>query len=333
MGAVSNGPQTVVVTGASGFVGQAVVAALAADRRFVCRAAYRRSAEGAPAGAAALVAGDITDGAGWDAVLTGADAVVHTVARTHVLHETETDALGAYRRANVEGTLRLARLAAAAGASRFVFLSSIKVNGETTPVDRPFTEEDAPAPLDAYGVSKLEAEQGLAAFARDAGLEVVVLRPPLIYGPGVKGNLDRLMRLVARRMPLPLGAVRNKRSMIGLDNLCSAIIACLTQDAAAGRTYLVADGHDLSTPALISIIAQAMDERARLWPVPVALLELAGRLAGRRGEVERLTGSLRVDASRIARELGWRPETGVAAGLEAMVAAQLSKKSPSSSLR
>lgn len=329
-----SGAQTVLVTGASGFVGRAVVRALAADRRFACRAAYRQQpGKEAPAGAEILVTGDITDGGGWNEALAGADAVVHTVARAHILHETANDALAAYRRINVEGTLALARRAAAVGVKRFVFLSSIKVNGEATPADRPFTEDDTPAPLDAYGISKLEAEQGLVAIARETGLEVVVLRPPLIYGPGVKGNLERLMRLVARGIPIPLGAVRNQRSMIGLDNLCAAILACLTQPEAAGRTYLVADGHDLATPELIRIIAAAMRKKARLWPLPPALLRLAGRLAGRTGEVERLTGSLRVDASRITRELGWRPETSVEAGLGAMVAAYGSKKPASSSLR
>ena len=325
--------QPVLVTGASGFVGRALVAALAADERFRVRAAYRTAPVLAPVGVEVAVAGEIDAAHGWNVALEGADAVVHTVARTHVLHETEADALAAYRRINVEGTLNLARAAAAAGVKRFVFLSSIKVNGEATPIGQSFGEADAPAPLDAYGVSKHEAEQALADLARSAGLEVVVLRPPLIYGPGVKGNLERLIRLVARGVPLPLGAVRNQRSMVGLDNLCSAIMTCLSHEAAAGRTYLVADGHDVSTPELIRVIGAAMGKKPSLWPVPVALLHLAGGLTGRANEVRRLTGSLQVDAGLISRELGWRPETSIEAGLRSMVEAQLSKKSPSSSFR
>jgi nucleoside-diphosphate-sugar epimerase len=324
--------RSVLVTGASGFVGRALVAALATDDRFRVRAAYRTAPVSAPAGVEALATGEIDAPQGWNVALQGINAVVHTVARTHVMRETEADALTSYRQINVLGTLSLARAAAAAGVKRFVFLSSIKVNGEATPIGRPFTEADAPAPLDAYGISKLEAERALSVLADETGLEVVVLRPPLIYGPGIKGNLERLTRLVARGVPLPLGAIRNQRSMIGLDNLCSAIMASLSQEAAVGRTYLVADGHDISTPELIRLIGAAMGKSPSLWAVPVALLHLAGGLTGRADEVRRLTGSLQVDAGLISRELGWQPETSVEAGLRAMVAAQ-SKKSPSSSLR
>lgn len=308
----------VAVTGASGFVGRALVEALAGDERFSCRARYR-SPPSFQVPAEIFVAGDVAES--WDAALRGADMVVHTIARTHVLRETAPDALAEYRRVNVAGTTMLARRAAEAGVRRFVFLSSIKVNGESTPADRPFRETDAPAPIDAYGVSKLEAERALQALAEETGLEVVVLRPPLVYGPGVKGNLARLMRLVRARFPLPLGAVRNRRSMVGLDNLVSAIIACLVAQNAAGQTYLVSDQHDLSTAELVALMARSMEHRANLWPVPLLLLRLAGRLAGRSDEVQRLVGSLRVDSSRLSDELGWAPHVPVEEGIRRMVAA------------
>jgi nucleoside-diphosphate-sugar epimerase len=310
-------PMRVAITGASGFVGRALCAGLGAG--FACRACYRVTPT-EPAGDS-YVTGDIGDGTDWIPAFAGADAVVHTVARTHVLGDRGTDAIAEYRRINVEGTSILARRAAEAGVRRFVFLSSIKVNGEMTPPDRPFRETDAPAPADAYGISKLEAELALHAMAAETGLDIVILRPPLIYGPGAKGNLVRLMRLVDKGLPLPLGSVRNRRSMIGLDNLVSAVASCLTAQKAAGKTYLVSDQDDLSTPELVTLIANSMGRRASLWPVPIWLLNVAGQLSGRSDEVGRIAGSLRVDSSRLSEELGWRPSVSVADQINRMVAA------------
>ena len=197
---------------------------------------------------------------------------------------------------------------------RVVLLSSVKVNGESTAA-RPFTEDDAPRPEDAYGRSKLEAEQALARVARETGLEIVVLRPPLVYGPGVKGNFLRLMRLVARGMPLPLGAVRNRRSLIYVGNLADAIVAAVRAPRAAGATYLVADGEDVSTPDLVRGLAQALGVTARLPAFPLAALDLIAAVAGKRAELARLAGSLQVDSSRIRRELLWQPRYTLAQGL------------------
>jgi nucleoside-diphosphate-sugar epimerase len=297
----------VLVTGATGFVGTALCAALEAAGR-----PFRRAVRAAGP-ASAVVVGDIGPTTDWRPALQGVRCVVHLAARTHVLAESAADPLAEYRRANVEATLRLAREAAAAGARRLVFMSSIKVNGESS--HRPYTEADPPRPEDAYGVSKWETEQALAALAAATGLEVVVLRPPLIYGPGVKGNFLRLMRLVARGTPLPLASIDNRRSLIHVGNLADAVLAAIDAPGAAGRTYLAADGEDVSTPGLIRAIAGALGTRARLLPCPVALLNLGAAVAGRRAEAERLTGSLQVDASLLMRELGWRPRVTLAQGL------------------
>lgn len=305
--------QMVAVTGASGFVGRAVVAALAADPRFACRACYRRAPGALPAGVSSHVTGDI-EGADWSAALQGAHAVVHTAARAHVMREGAADPLAEYRRINVDGTLSLARAAAAAGVRRFVFISSIGVNGEATSADRPFTEDDPARPMRPYSRSKLEAEEGLARIAAETGMELVVLRPPLVVGPGAGGNIARLRRLIERGLPLPFGAVRNRRSFVSIDNLCSAIITCLVSSAAAGRTYLVSDQADLSTPELIARLAAEDGRRARLWPVPVPLLMALAGLAGRGEEMARLTGSLCVDSSRLSRETGWHPYRATGSG-------------------
>jgi nucleoside-diphosphate-sugar epimerase len=299
----------VLVTGATGFIGRVLCNALAAAGRPL-RRAVRASDPGLPD---AVAVGDIGPATDWRAALAGARCVVHLAARAHVMSESAADPLAEYRRANVEATSRLARQAADAGVRRLVFMSSIKVNGESS--ERPYTEGDAPRPEDAYGVSKWETEQALAAIAAATGLEIVVLRPPLVYGPGVKGNFLRLMRLVERGMPLPLGSIANRRSLIHVGNLADAVLAALDAPGAAGRTYLAADGEDVSTPALVRAIAQALGTRARLLPCPAALLNFGAALAGRRAQAERLTGSLQVDATLLTRELGWRPRVTLAQGL------------------
>jgi nucleoside-diphosphate-sugar epimerase len=262
-----------------------------------------------------VAVGDIGPNTDWRTALEGVSGVVHLAARTHVLRETATDPLAKYRQVNVSGTERLARSAAAGGVRRLVFVSSVKVNGERTG-ERPFTEDGAPRPEDAYGVSKWEAEQALSRIAAETGLEVVVLRPPLVYGPGVKGNFLRIMSLVARGMPLPLGAIDNRRSFIYAGNLAGAIVQALDAPQATGRTYLVSDGEDVSTPELVRGIARALGVKPRLPSFPLAALGLVATLAGRRAEFARLTGSLQVDSSRIRRELGWEPRCSLARGLE-----------------
>ena len=303
--------ETVLVTGANGFIGRALCGVLAASGRRV-RKAVRMPVPGLPD---AVVVGDIGPDTDWRTALEGVSGVVHLAARTHVLRETATDPLAAYRKINVSGTERLARSAAAGGIRRLVIVSSVKVSGERTE-ERPFTEDGAPRPEDAYGVSKWEAEQALSRIAAETGLEVVVLRPPLVYGPGVKGNFLRLMNLVARGVPLPLGAVDNRRSLIYTGNLAGAIVKALDAPQAAGRTYLVSDGEDVSTPDLVRGLARALGVKPRLLSFPLAALGLAATLAGKRAEFARVTGSLQVDSSRIQRELGWRPPFTLAQGLE-----------------
>jgi nucleoside-diphosphate-sugar epimerase len=303
--------ETVLVTGANGFIGRALCGVLAASGRRV-RKAVRAPMRSLPD---ALAVGDIGADTDWRTALEGVSGVVHLAARTHVLRETASDPLAEYRKINVSGTERLARSAAAGGVRRLVFVSSVKVSGECTG-ERPYAEDDTPRPEDAYGISKWEAEQALSRIAAETGLEVVVLRPPLVYGPGVKGNFLRLMNLVARGVPLPLGAVDNRRSFIYTGNLAGAIVKALDAPQAAGKTYLVSDGEDVSTPDLVRGLARALGVKPRLLSLPLAALGLAAALAGKRAEFARLTGSLQVDSSRIRRELGWDPRYSLARGLE-----------------
>ncbi len=298
---------SILVTGAGGFVGLRLCARLAAAGYTVKAAVRRDSAALAAITPAAHIfrVGDIGPGTDWQAALAGVDMVVHLAARAHVMRDGASDPLAEYRRVNVAGSERLARAAAAAGVRRLIYMSSIKVNGEAT-VDAPFRESDAPAPLDAYGRSKWEAEQLLSRIAAETGLAVTVLRPPLIYGAGVKGNLARLLRWIERGLPLPFASVVNRRSLIYLENLIDAALAVMRHPA-PGRLYLVSDAHDLSTPQLIRALARGLDKTPRLLAVPPSLLRLSGACTGQRDAVGRLVGSLQIDASRIAVELGWRP--------------------------
>ena len=225
------------------------------------------------------------------------------------------DPLAEYRKVNVQGTLNLARQAVAAGARRFVFLSSIKVNGETTARETPFQAGDVPLPEDAYGISKLEAEQGLMQLAAETGMEVVIIRPPLVYGPGVKGNFASMIKLVDKGIPLPFGAVDNKRSLIGIDNLVDLIIRCIDHHSAANQVFLAGDGADLSTTELLRGVGRAMGKPARLIPVPAGMLQLGATLLGKKAMAQRLLGSLQVDISKTCELLDWKPPYTVEEGL------------------
>lgn len=309
------GTQSTLITGATGFVGQALIAALHGQTGIVKRA-LRQAVAGATIND--TIVGDIGPHTDWQRTLQDTGCVVHLAARTHVLDDRSADPLAAYRRINVLGTSTLARQAAAAGVRRFVFLSSVKVNGESTAV-QPFTENDEPRPLDAYGISKREAEDVLRRIGAETGMETVILRPPLVYGPGVKGNFLRLLRLIERGIPLPLASVNNRRSLIGVANLADAIVSCINAPAAAGKTYLVSDGEDISTPALITKIAGAMGRSPHLLPCPVTLLNFGATLLGKQAAAMRLTGSLQVDSSRIRNDLGWQPRYSLDQGLNATV--------------
>jgi len=311
-------PLRLLVTGADGFVGSALCPALSRWGHVVRRAVRR-----APAAHAenTVAVGDIGPQTDWSAALSDVHVVVHLAGRAHVMreHSHPQAAQQAYHATNVAGTERLTRCAAAAGVRRLVFVSSIKVNGEAT-TDAPFRESDSPRPEDDYGRSKWEAEQRLARIAAETGLEHVVVRPPLVYGPGVKGNLARLMQVIDRGWPLPLEGIDNRRSMIGLSNLVQALTLCAEHPDAAGQTFLVRDGRDLSTPDLIRMLAAALERPARLLPVPVGALRILARITGS-GALNRLTGSLRIDDERIRTRLNWRPDVSVEAEIAAMVAA------------
>ncbi len=279
-------------------------------------AAVRKSALELPRHVIAHDVGDIDGATDWSAALQGIDVIVHAAARVHVMNETAGDPLDAFRQVNVHGTMALATQAAALGVRRFIFLSSIKVNGELSPQGRAFTANDVPAPVDPYGQSKLEAEQALFDLAARTGMEVVVIRPVLVYGPGVKANFRNMMRWVDRGVPLPLGAVNNQRSLVFLDNLIDLIDVCSRHPSAAGQIFLASDGHDVSTTQLLALLGQTLRGHARLLPVPVSWLTLAGRLSGKAAVVQRLLGSLKVDIGKNRELLGWEPPVTVEMALE-----------------
>jgi len=326
-----------LVTGASGFVGTALCTQLIAAG-YAVRGVRRDLHSGADAGIDWITVGEISAETDWDDALRDVDIVVHLAARVHVMRDAASDPLAAFRRVNTQGTEALARAAARCGVKRFIFLSSIKVNGEAASPHQPYSENDAPDPQDPYAISKWEAEQVLTDIAHSpvptaspalpltpalspegrgekAGMEAVILRCPLVYGAGVKGNFLRLLRAVDCGIPLPLASANNQRSLIYLGNLVSAIAACIEHPAAAGKTYLLSDGEDVSTAQLIQQMAQALGKPSCLWPCPVGLIELAGKLAGKSDEVSRLLGSLCIDSSKIRRELGWTPPYTLAQGL------------------
>ena len=311
-----------LATGVGGFVGKSLCAALSM-RGLVVRAAIR-SVHGRSDDFDSVSVGAIDALTDWSIALQGVSSVVHLAARVHVMKDFAENPLAEFRRVNVEGTLNLARQAAAEGVKRFVFVSSVKVNGESTQAGRAFTEADVPNPQDAYGQSKYEAEQGLRQIAANTGMEVVIIRPPLVYGPGVKANFAALMRAVQRGYPLPLGAVHNQRSLVALDNLVDFIITCTTQPQAANQTFLVSDGEDVSTTQLIRDMAQAAGVSARLLPVPVPWLRAAAGLLGKADAIDRLCGDLQVDISKARDLLGWAPPVSLGEGLRRAVLVQKS---------
>lgn len=251
----------------------------------------------------------------WSDGLSNHDVVIHCAARVHIMDDPSADPLTEFRRVNVEGTLNLARQAAAAGAQRFIFISSIKVNGEETAPGTAFRASDAPAPQDAYGLSKFEAEEGLRSLAQQTWMEVVIIRPPLVYGPGVKGNFASMIKLVQKGLPLPLGAIHNKRSLVGIDNLVDLIIRCIDHPAAANQIFLASDGVDLSTTELLRSVAGAMGKPSRLVPVPAGVLQAGAGLLGKKAMAHRLLGSLQVDIKHTREVLGWGPPCTVEDGL------------------
>lgn len=310
----------ILVTGATGFVGGAVVRRLVAEGAASRVAvAVRRSGVAWPREVKAHVVGDMAPLTDWSVALADVSAVVHCAARVHVMQDRVADPLVEYRKVNVQGTMNLARQAAEAGVRRFVFVSSIKVNGEATETGHPFLASDAPAPLDPYGVSKMEAEQALREVSERTGMEVVIVRPPLVYGPGVKANFASMIRWLHRGVPLPLGGVHNARSLVALDNLVDLLVTCLTHPAAAGQVFLVSDGEDVSTTELLRRTAHAMGRSAHLVPIPSSWLEWGASLLGKKDVAQRLCGSLQVDIEKTRRLLGWRPPLTLDQGLKKAV--------------
>jgi nucleoside-diphosphate-sugar epimerase len=312
----------VLVTGASGFVGGALCAGLASLGHEV-RAAVHNPEIFSIDGCAVLKISGIDSDTDWAVCVADVEVVIHLAARVHVMSDDARDPLAEFRKVNVAGTENLARQAAKAGVKRFVYVSSIKVNGEATDGVRKFSELGVPDPQEPYGISKMEAEQALHRVAAETGLEVVIVRPPLVYGAGVKGNFAQMLKVLAKGIPLPFASVNNRRSLIYVGNLIDALILCATHPAAVGQTYLVSDGDDISTPDLLRQLGVAMGHPARLLPCPATLLQLLGRMAGKADQVERLLGSLQVDSGKIRRELGWIPPYTVTRGLQVTAESQL----------
>ena len=299
----------ILITGASGFVGRALLNA---------STAYSVLALGrtAPDNCTPFFQAPLNATADYHAALQGIEVVIHAAARVHVMQEQVADPLAAYREINVAATLNLARQAAVAGVKRFIFISSIKVNGESTEVGKAFLASDKPAPQDAYGQSKAEAEQLLQQLAAETAMELVIIRPPLVYGPGVKANFASLMRLAAKGLPLPFGAVHNARSMVAIDNLVSLIVCCIGHPAAANQVFLVSDDHDVSLTELLRLMAAAAGKRSLLLPIPVSWFVLAGKLVKKQAVIDRLCGNLQLDISHTKQTLGWAPVVSVEQGIQ-----------------
>lgn len=313
---------SILITGVTGFIGSALARHCVKRQGFNTHGVARHLDMNLPT-AVEQVAVDLKEDPDLSSVLQGIDVVIHSAGRVHVMRDFTQNPMEEFRKANVAATLNLAHQSVAAGIKRFVFLSSVKVNGEATQLGCPFMADDAPEPLDAYGVSKMEAEQGLREIALQTGMEVVIIRPPLVYGPGVKANFFAMMRWLKRGVPLPLGAIHNKRSLVALGNLVDFIMVCLTHPAAANQTFLVSDGEDVSTTELIRRMGQAMGMPARLLPVPPSWLKqvanLAGKVQGSRSmpnAVQRLCDSLQVDIEKNQQLLGWTPPISFDEGLK-----------------
>lgn len=304
-------PQTILLTGATGFVGGAILNRLHHENKHPVVVAVRDESRVPIQGVPKVCIKSFDGGTRWEEHLTGSDVVIHSAARVHVMNDVETDPLAAFRKVNVEGTLNLARQAAAAGVQRFIFISSIKVNGEGTVPGTAYAADDVPAPMDPYGISKMEAEQGLRELAAETAMEVVIIRPVLVYGPGVKANFLNMMRWLDKGVPLPFGAIHNSRSLVALDNLVDLVLTCIVHPAAANQTFLVSDGEDLSTTTLLSKMAKALNKPARLIPVPSWMLQSGAALLGKKGLSQRLCGSLQVDITKTRNLLGWTPPLSV----------------------
>jgi len=318
----------ILVTGATGFVGRSVVEHLYKGGLGVRACSRQKSAE-IERCSELYIAHDMLKNTEWQQALLNISVVIHLAARVHVMDDSAADPLTEFRYVNTASTLNLARQAAEAGVKRFVFISSIKVNGEMTSVDQPFKPNDNYIPTDPYGLSKYEAEQGLLIIAKETGMEVVILRPPLVYGPDVKANFASMMKWMNKSIPLPFGAIHNKRSLVALGNLVSFIIHCADYKKtpqAANQVFLISDGEDVSTTELLQKVAKAFGKKALLLPVPVSLMTLAAKLLGKGDVANRLFGSLQVDSSKARELLDWKPVITMDEQLKKTADAYLAKK-------
>jgi len=301
----------VLITGVNGFVGKTLSDELVIKGFNVNGTVRSVMSVDFPGAVTKFVIKDIDSKTDWQNALESVDVVIHLAGRVHVMKDTAIDALSEFRRVNVEGTLKLARQAVEDGVQRFIFISSIKVNGEGSILGQPYTPEDQPAPVDPYGISKREAEDGLRQLASETGMEVVIIRPPLVYGPGVKANFQSMMHWLDKGIPLPLGAIHNRRSLVSLDNLIDLIVTCIHHPAAANQIFIAGDGEDLSTTELLQRMAAALGKKAWLIPVPGFILEFGASLVGKQAITQKLCGSLQVDISKARDLLGWKPPVSV----------------------
>ena len=315
-----------LLTGSTGFLGRALSGYLVNDSKYKIVLALRHELSKSIVDCESIVVGDIEAATDWKQALTSVDVVIHTAARAHIMNDTVADPLAEFRKVNTAGTLKLARQAAEAGIKRFVFISTVKVNGEMTLLNHPFSPEDSFIPNDPYSLSKYEAEQGLLALAEEVGMEMVIIRPPLIYGPGVKANFLSMMKWIQKGMPLPFGSIHNKRSLVALDNLVSFIIHCIDHPKAANEVFLISDGEDVSTPELIQQVAKSFGKKALLLPVPVILMTFVAQLLGKRDMASRLFGSLQVDSSKARELLSWKPVITMEEQLKKTAIAYLNEK-------
>ena len=304
----------ILVTGSSGFVGSALCASLV--KHYSIRVSNRKSNRIMLIENIDIVEASLSPDQDWSNALSGVSVVIHCAARVHVMNDRADDPLTQFRYVNVFGTLRLARQASEAGVRRFIFLSSVKVNGEQTQLGHPMTSEQIPAPRDPYGISKYEAEVGLRALSEETGMEIIIIRLPLVYGPGVKANFLSMMNWLQRGFPLPLGGVtKNRRSFVFIDNLVSMIGTCINHPAAGNQTFLVSDDEDLSTAGLLERMALALGRPSKLIAVPAVLITLGARLVGKAEIAQRLCCSLQVDIKKTKDLLGWSPPISVDEGL------------------
>ena len=308
-----------MITGASGFVGSALLNALN-GKNFIAVPVYRQAYNNA------ACISDINKDTDWSSALENIDVIIHSAARVHIMAETHHDPLTEFRKVNVDGTLNLARQAEKNGVKRFIFLSSIKVNGESTFQGNAFTEHVREIPEDPYSLSKYEAESGLREISDKTGMEVVIIRPPLVYGPNVKANFLNLMKLADTGIPLPFSAINNKRSMVYVENLVAFIIKCIDHHAAANQTFLISDGEDVSLAALLRMMRMALGRPARLFTVPTVLFHVAGRFTGKTAVVDRLIGDLQVESSKARELLAWMPPFSVKQSINTTIAAYLAEK-------